>query len=453
MTESSLRGPDIAVSSNSQTSLGALSRFDPYVCFVEALAQAALHSRLSWDPALEPSDLLDGQTSATLRETIPLRVRRERGTFFSSSDLRTAALAPWPNGTESSGPILDPSLGAGDLLIEAARRLPIDRDLTKTLRLWGRLLHGRDVEPTFVRLAKARLVLFAVERGATANIKNSTCLDDVLPEIKVGDGLDLLNRGWLGHIVMNPPFTYDRAPADTSWASGRTSVAAMFLAAAVEGARPGTRLTAILPDVIRAGSRYDRLRAFVEARLDVSAAEAYGRFDAWTDIDVFILRGVVVPSAAGASATTWWCLAAGERLSDRFDIHVGPVVPHRDPELGPTYPYLHARAIPLRDEFDVSHAERRGFQKRLFAPPFVVIRRTSRPGDKSRGMGTVISGTGSVLVENHLIVLKPKDGSLDACRRVIVLLDSTRARQWLDERIRCRHLTLRAIGEMPCFDS
>ena len=143
----------------------------------------------------------------------------------------------------------------------------------------------------------------------------------------------------------------------------------------------------------------------------------------------------------------------GAQLGDEFDVRVGPVVPHRDPESAPTKPYLHARAIPLGGDFDASHAEQRGFQKRLFRPPFVVVRRTSRPGDRSRGLGTVISEGGDVLVENHLIVLKPKGGSLDACHRLVGLLDSTHARQWLDERIRCRHLTVRSLSEMPLFDS
>jgi len=67
-------------------------------------------------------------------------------------------------------------------------------------------------------------------------------------------------------------------------------------------------------------------------------------------------------------------------------------------------------------------------------------------------MGTMIVGEPGALVENHLIVLTPKDGSSDTCRRAIDLLDSTLARQWLDERIRCRHLTVRAILEMPWLD-
>lgn len=427
-----------------------MTSYESYVSSIENLAVAALRSRLDREPPLVPSELLDGQAASALRASIPLQIRRDQGAFFSSSDLRVAALKPSRKSIASLGPILDPAAGAGDLLIEVARHLPVEQDLSRTLRYWGHVLYGRDLEPMFVRLAKARLVLLAVRRGAIAKTFGTDGLEDVLPEIKVGDGLELLAQGWSGgHIVMNPPFTYRRASEDTSWASGRTSVAAMFLAAAVAGAQPGTRITAILPDVIRAGSRYGRLREFVDARFQMSSADPYGQFDAWTDIDVFILRGAVKRCEPIIAETGWWQYNNGETLGDRCDIRVGPVVPHRDQESVPTYPYLRAQGIPLGGEFDVSLAERRGFKKRLFHPPFVVIRRTSRPGDKSRGLGTVIRGTEGVLVENHLIILLPKDGSLNACRSIVDLLDSTSARKWLDNRIRCRHLTVRSLDEMP----
>ena len=434
---------------------GDVSTFESYVSSVEQRAVSALGLARVEQSSHVPPALLDGQAGAALRETIPLTARRQSGAFFSSSALRAAAFDACPEGTEPGARTLDPTAGAGDLLIEAAKAQPIDQDLAQTLQQWGDLLHGRDIEPAFVRLTKARLVLLAVARGAAAvgNARPSS-LDEVFPGIQVGDGLDLL-RGAppVTHIVMNPPFTYRVAPPEMSWASGRTSHAAMFLAAAAEGALPGTRLTAILPDVIRTGSRYERLRSHIESLLRVSSIESYGRFDRWTDIDVFVLSGVVSNELADAPAAQWWQQPAGERVGDRFDVHVGPVVPHRDTQPGPNRPYLHARTIPLGGEFDVATAERSGFTSGLFEPPFVVVRRTSRPNDGSRGLGTVIVGSEGVLVENHLIVLKPQDGSLDMCRQLARVLDSSRAQRWLDGRIRCRHLTVRALREMPWWDS
>ena len=398
------------------------------------------------------SELLDGQAAIRLRETIPLQVRKASGAFFSSSLLRSVALATWLPGVEAPRPVLDPTVGAGDLLIEYAKRLPVHNDLSQTLRDWAPLLHGRDVEPTFIRLTKARLVLLAASQGATGKSEKVLKLDEILPEIKTGDGLELLNSGWSGgQVVMNPPFTYRNAPKEAKWAGGRTSLAATFLATAVEHMQHGTRLIAILPDVIRSGTRYERLRTHVAGRLDISAAKVYGKFDAWTDIDVFVLRGEIVDDKLNSDPAPWWPQTGGEKLGDRFVVCVGNVVPHRDPESDLKKPYLHARTIPLGGDFDVAQAGRRGFQTRTFSPPFIVIRRTSRPGDKSRAIGTVVLGSEDVLVENHLIVLKPKDESVSACRHATDLLGSTQAKQWLDERIRCRHLTVQALRELPWF--
>ena len=432
----------------------SLSRFHSYVSSVERMATEALNSRLEQRLELTISDLLDGQAGAKLRETIPLSVRRQGGAFFSNSRLRSAAIVGWPDENESCLSVLDPAVGAGDLLIEVAQHLPVEKNLVQTLDQWGGLLHGRDIESTFVRLTKARLVLLAASRVSANLSAKSINMSDMFPEIRVGDGLELLSNGWSGgHILMNPPFTYYTVPKGTSWASGRTNLAALFLANAVEHAQQGTRLTAILPDVIRTGSRYSRLRSIVAKRLLSPIAEPYGQFDEWTDIDVFILKGVAGDSTSGDSADQWWGVTSGRSLGDLFNVSVGPVVPHRDKDTRALQPYLYARSIPLGGEIDVSEAEQRGFQKRGFKPPFIVVRRTSRPGERWRGTGTMISGEGEVQVENHLLVLEPMDGSISSCRRAIDLLNSVNARQWLDERIRCRHLTVGAISEMPWFES
>ncbi|MCY3922515.1 MAG: N-6 DNA methylase [Chloroflexi bacterium] len=326
--------------------------------------------------------------SHKLREAIPLGVRRERGAFFTSSDLRAAALVSWPSADVPSGPVLDPAVGAGDLLIEVAQRLPVFASLDATLDMWGAQLHGRDVEPSFVRLAKARLALLAISRGAVSTGGRQRQLDDLFPGIAAGDGLTVLNDGWDGgHIVMNPPFGYHRPEKAVQWANGRTNMAATFLATAIEHSKAGTCLTAILPEVIRTGSRYRRLREFISKRLRLVGVEPFGRFDAWTDVDVFTLRGVVSDGGVEECSGTieWWQRTTGRRLGELLDISVGSVVPHRDEESGEEHPYLQARQIPLGGDYDASRAERRQFVSRLFEPPFVVVRRTSRPADRAGG--------------------------------------------------------------------
>ena len=348
----------------------ASTTFESYVVAVENLAVGELDASDTKMPAISLSDCLDGQASFILRQTVPLQERRKLGAFFSGSDLRRTALpreTPEPMEPES---VLDPAVGAGDLLLEAARNLPAHSDPLVTLQWWSSLLHGRDKEPDFVRLAKARLVLLAVSRGSPRTRSLNVCLDEAFPEIRVGDGLDLLRNGWTGdHIVMNPPYAFSAASSDADWSSGKTSLAATFLATAVEKAQSGTRLTAILPDVIRTGSRYQRLRSYVEDHLQISEATVYGQFDAWTDVDVFILRGVADRTSPTTAAFPWWKQVTGETLGDRCEVRVGPVVPHRHSETDPQHPFLHARGVPLGGTFSVDNAETRGFQQTSFSPP------------------------------------------------------------------------------------
>ena len=428
--------------------------FRSYVSSVENLAVETL--RLAKPGFGNPwlSELLDGQASVKLRETVPLNSRKDLGAFFSGSTLRAAAIRRTPKQPWLGSMVFDPAMGAGDLLIEVARQMPLAESLEATLNSWGSTLHGRDVEPEFVRLAKARLILLAVSRGVVANSNVGIGLTDCFPGLLVGNGLDALSgeRPW-GHIVMNPPFAYHPAPPESLWSRGRTNLAATFLGKSVLCSRPGTRLTAILPDVIRTGTRYERLRQLVANRLNSPAIEVFGQFDAWTDVDVFILRGIVSNGSLRQPPMLWWTPTTGEKIGDRFDISVGPVVPHRDPETNAAHYYLHARTIPVGGDFNVSHAPIRRFQGRVFRPPFIVVRRTSRPGDRTRGVGTLIHGFGEATVENHLLVLQPKDGAIRTCREVVALLGSDQAKTWLDERIRCRHLTVGAISDMPWFGS
>lgn len=268
--------------------------FNSYVRLVEIAAVGALrfpkfHVGSAWTHAM-----MDGQAAQKLRETVPLDVRKKSGAFFSSSTLRAAAVAADHHDVGTASPAIDPAMDAGDLLIEVARQMPVYQSLGATLDLWGSLLHGRDLQPEFVKLAKARLVLLGVSRGAVIGSRCSTGLDETLPCIKVGDGLDVLNGklSW-GHIVMNPPFAYHPAPLEVRWSSGRTNVAATFLPKAVEHAGDGARITAVLPDVIRTVSGYEQLRRLVGSRMHSATIDVFGQFDAWMDVDVFILEGVV----------------------------------------------------------------------------------------------------------------------------------------------------------------
>jgi hypothetical protein len=91
----------------------------------------------------------------------------------------------------------------------------------------------------------------------------------------------------------------------------------------------------------------------------------------------------------------------------------------------------------------------RRHEGKVYKPPFVVIRRTSRPGHPYRAAATVIAGKKSVAVENHLIVCEPKAKTLRMCKKLMVQLQTQAVNTFLDARIRCRHLTVGSVAAIP----
>ena len=75
-----------------------------------------------------------------------------------------------------------------------------------------------------------------------------------------------------------------------------------------------------------------------------------------------------------------------------------------------------------------------------------------RMDQQHRAVGTIVVGQEPVAVENHLFVLTPNDGSLARCQELISALQSPRATQWFDQRIRCRHLTAATLRQFPWWE-
>ena len=64
-------------------------------------------------------------------------------------------------------------------------------------------------------------------------------------------------------------------------------------------------------------------------------------------------------------------------------------------------------------------------------------------------VATLVLGSRSVAIENHLVVFLPRDGTVESCRQLMLRLRSSRTDAWLNARLRCRHLTTSALAEMP----
>lgn len=407
---------------------------------------------------------LDGQPSSALRSTIKIDIRRKSGAFFTGKDLADALVAPLAARLRRGIKIYDPACGAGDLLAACAYHLPVANGFESTIEYWGRLIHGMDIHPEFVRAAKARLLLVAFSRGLRPG-SASINLRDIFPNLNVGNSLKTLcNITNLSVILLNPPYGKTTfLPEYGDWTSGSTSMAAVFVDDILSQAKGGTEILAILPDVLRTGSTYARWRTCVNNIATVKEIKPIGQFDAWTDVDVFTakfrVRGENSRLKDGAVGSAWWSANIQSvhidcRVGDVFKVRVGPVVPFRHEQKGPWYPYICPRCLTCWGTFDTACATRyRRFLGTVLHPPFVAIRRTSRPDDRYRAVATLIKGQRPVAVENHLIVLTPISNRLTDCRQLVRVLRSDQANEWLNDRIRCRHLTVPALAGLPWWDS
>ncbi|MEU5166222.1 hypothetical protein [Streptomyces mutomycini] len=403
----------------------------------------------------EVQSALNGQAAEQLRVLVPRTVRRAEGAFFTGSHVR----ARFEELLEDATAFWDPACGAGDLLLAAAGKQDLGASMRDTLDLWGKTLRGGDLQPSFVRTARLRLFLLAAarhkERGDPIDVDVASGLE-LLKGIRVADAYSDLEktRSYSGTLLLNPPFGSVQAPADCSWAGGSVSQAAVISLMSASKIGLGQQFVAILPDVLRSGSRYARWRSSIESIIDLRSVNLYGQFDDHTDVDVFLLAGrrrrqrhVREPSAL------WWPQrTSASTIEDIFKVSVGTVVDNRDPHAGPKLPFLIARD--LGDLKEIQAPDRtRQFAGRTFKPPFVAIRRTSRPGLRSggnaRAAGTLVTGTQDIAVDNHIIVMKSQSGSVDECNQLIDVLSSPKTSAWLDNRIRCRHLTVGVVRSIP----
>jgi len=403
----------------------------------------------------EISSVLNGQTTLALQRLVPKNLRRESGIFFTSVELAGKVADHLALVPGKGVKIVDPACGAGNLLLACAKHLPVGDNLQDTLIIWSDCIYGYDLHYEFVRAARLRLMLLA----ASMHNDRDNCLarlqsNQFFSGLKVGNVFRHLPMSEKSCVVVNPPFGHMQAPEDCRWATGRIQTAGWFLERILQAAPAGQHVVAILPDVLRSGTRYGKWRDFVSTVCVSLAVELSGQFDESTDVDVFILHAV---TGDGSSIRPEWPtlsspIGNGQHVvSDFFDVHVGPVVPHRDPLCGPSYPYIHARTAPAWQILD-HIVEERSYAGTVYSPPFVVVHRTSSPREKHRCVATIVNEKRDIAVENHLLVLLPRDKSLESCEQLLQVLKLTQSSEWLNSRIRCRHLTVSSMCELPCCD-
>lgn len=427
----------------SAASLSPDNFYQPFVELVRKSFQAATNEQ-------EVQQLLNGAAADEVHSKIPRAVRSKDGIFFSGHALsqETAELAQ--DLIKKGAKIFDPACGAGDLLLAAAKFLPLQKNLKKTLETWGQLIGGTDLHQSFVETTKWRLALLA---------KNRHGIEGPLPNINIAEmflnikKFDYLSNPSVSNdydcILVNPPFGHRKIPEDCDWSSGRTQLAAIFIDQILKHRTEGQIVIAILPDVLRGGTRYKKWRQTMENKATTAFTKVYGRFEKRTDVDVFIARYECGNKIEKPNTTQRHTTAPHvSKVEDLFSVKVGSVVPHRSKGTeGPWRPYLKVGNAPANQETEVQSNRR--YNGSCFEPPFVAIRRTSNPSDKQRIIYTLVIGDRAVAVENHLIVISPKSKSIQDCRLLAKMLIGEDVTRHINEQLRCRHLTTGALKSVP----
>jgi len=135
-------------------------------------------------------------------------------------------------------------------------------------------------------------------------------------------------------------------------------------------------------------------------------------------------------------------------VKDLFDVHVGPVVPFRLDGKGRWCAYVHSEQLPPWETVRKID-QRLRFKGTTYKPPFVAIRRTSKADYQLRCIGTLVTGDRPIAVENHLLIAMPRDKRVGTCKQLLDVLKRESTSVWMNERIRCRHLTVGSVGELP----
>ena len=194
----------------------------------------------SQNAARTESLVLNGQASAEIRRLVSLDDRRRLGAFFTPHGLADELADPLRS-AQGQVTVVDPCCGAGDLLLAATRALegPVRRGNAAAK------LVGVDIVDEFSQVARMRFALLT--RTLSLNVAG---------RFSAGDGLATRDVGDATHVMLNPPFAAVPSHESYDWARGKVNGAADFVARIVVRLGPGIEVLAILPDVLRSGSRY-----------------------------------------------------------------------------------------------------------------------------------------------------------------------------------------------------
>jgi hypothetical protein len=392
---------------------------------------------------------VDGLAADELRRLVDLETRRKDGIFFTNSELAKRVFEELKPNFSDKSLIYDPACGAGNLLIAAHNFI----SKTNTKIASEKYLYGTDKYAEFVNAAKLRLSMNQLLISNSDAVSHKVKI--VKPNFNIVEADGLKQNEYYEnatHIIVNPPFNLVAVDEKLDWSKGKVSAAALFIDKIIQNISQGVSIYAILPDVLRSGSRYDKWRKMVEQNCVIGKTKLLGQFDKHADVDVFAIKLTKRRKSVSLNIkeTKPEKSKKNKVIEDLFDVCVGPVVDNRDAFEGPNRKYIISKGLKgwtVQTGIKLT----RKHKGKSFEGPFVVIKRTSRMGDSQRAIATIINIVNPVFVDNHLIILKPKSGTLKDCRKVLSILKDSKTDNWLNQKIRCRHLTVKIVSKVPLW--
>ena len=234
-----------------------MKQYKSFVRQLETLFNCAKYNPNVFQDEIEAAT--NGLAKSELYLRVPVAIRRKTGTFFTDEHTARIAARFLQSKIEAGGIICDPACGAGDLLLACTDYLPIERNYRQTLSSWEKQLFGYDLQENFVQASRLRLALKCLVKSRS-KIKAGHTLENFFTKITTRDGLiqnSELSR--VDGVIMNPPFCLWNV-SNLDWTSGSVNSSAVFVTTILQQLTAGARLVAILPDVLRSGSRYSKWR-------------------------------------------------------------------------------------------------------------------------------------------------------------------------------------------------
>jgi hypothetical protein len=392
--------------------------------------------------------MVDGLAAEEVRRHVSLKTRRRHGIFFTNSELAQTVFKKLKPKFNAQSIIYDPACGAGNLIIAVANFIH-DKKITLND---GEHFYGTDIHSEFVEASKLRCTINQL-LALPQDLKTPSIVDPNFSFAQL-DGLE--SNGFYNRatdIIVNPPYSLISTKDKLSWSKGKVSAAALFIDKIIQHVKPGTNIYAVLPDVLRSGSRYEKWRQMIQEKCITGPAHLLGQFDEHADVDVFAIKLIKRKNKISVSQPkrNFKSKEHPKTIEDLFDVCVGPVVDNRDPKKGKKLKYIISKGLKgWTKQTDVKL--KRKHQGKSFKSPFVVVKRTSRMGDSERAIATIINIPQPVFVDNHLIILNPRSDTLKTCKKILEILKDKKTDRWLNKKIRCRHLTVKIVCKIPIWE-